>query len=132
AINPGSDLPHKNLRGQVQGFWNFDGARKFSELIICEGAIDALSFVAMGFKNAVATHGVGGFKKEHIELLKQTNAKRLYFAYDGDEAGRHSMLKHSAELMEAGFEVRILPLKQGKDPNDYLAGGANKKEIEAL
>src|SRR5690606_30525359 len=132
AIEKDPKLPHKNSRGHVGGFWNFNGARRFDELIVTEGVIDGLSLVALGYENVVATHGVGGFKRDHVDLLRRTNARRIYLCYDDDEAGREGMLRRAESLLEAGYEVRIVRLPQGLDPNDFARHGGTKAEFDEL
>jgi hypothetical protein len=95
--------------------FNFDAAKEFEEIVICEGFFDA---VKVG-PHAVATNG----KK------RQTNAKRVVIMWDldawTDSRKRRtgeivpSSVDRAASLLKICFEVRAVKMPDKKDPGDY-------------
>jgi 5S rRNA maturation endonuclease (ribonuclease M5) len=95
------------------------------DLIICEGIMDCLSLLSLGVKALTSLTGCATFRDEWIDdrLLK---AKRIFVAYDNDEAGRKGADKVLKLLKQGGHKeiYRVtLPKVVGDkgDINDYLA-----------
>lgn len=88
------------------------------QMILCEGAMDAMAIQAAGFENAVATLGTA-ITGEHARLLARYT-KRVVINYDSDEAGQRAANKAMALLDEVGLEVRVLRLTGAKDADEYI------------
>lgn len=86
--------------------------------ILCEGYMDVIALHAAGFKNAVATLGTA-LTQEQARLIKRYTGK-VILSYDGDGAGQNATDRASRILTEAGLDVRILRLKDAKDPDEYI------------
>ncbi|MBO5326526.1 MAG: DNA primase [Clostridia bacterium] len=88
------------------------------QMILCEGAMDAIALQAAGFENAVATLGTA-ITSEHARLLARYT-KRVLINYDSDAAGQKATHKAMALLDQVGLEVRVLKLTGAKDADEYL------------
>ncbi|MBE6630601.1 MAG: DNA primase [Ruminococcaceae bacterium] len=88
------------------------------QMILCEGAMDAIALQAAGFENAVATLGTA-ITQEHARLLSRYT-KRVLINYDSDAAGQAATNKAMALLDQVGLEVRVLKLTGAKDADEYL------------
>lgn len=119
---------YRNVRGSVQGLWNFDQARRYREIILVEGVFDGMALVGMGYENTAALHGVSNAALA-AQLIKRSNAKKVYLVLDADEGGREGALA-IARHMEGIVEVRIVLLPDGQDPNDYCLSGGTREDFE--
>ena len=88
------------------------------QMILCEGAMDAIALQASGFENTVATLGTA-ITQEHARLLARYT-KRVLINYDNDAAGQKATHKAMALLDQVGLEVRVLKLTGAKDADEYL------------
>lgn len=92
------------------------------EVIFVEGQMDAISLYQAGFKNVVATMGTA-LTKDQARLAKRYTDKVL-ISYDGDFAGQNADVRGLEILKDAGLEVRVVPMPDGKDPDDLAREGA--------
>ncbi len=97
---------------------NFAKNHCAEEMILCEGYMDVIAMHAAGFKNAVATLGTA-LTQEQARLMKRYTS-RVIISYDGDNAGKAAADRASKILSEAGLEVRVLRIKDAKDPDEYI------------
>ena len=86
--------------------------------IVVEGYMDAISLVAAGVKNVVATLGTA-FTPEHAKLLLRY-ARKIVFCYDSDEAGQRATIRALPIVQAAGAEVFVVKVPEGKDPDDFV------------
>jgi DNA primase catalytic core len=110
---------HLYLPGPHRGVWNEEALIATKEIILCEALIDALTFWCAGFRNVTTSYGVNGFTDEIKAALLKHSTKRIFIAYDRDEAGERAAHKHSAELMEMGLECFRVMFPKGMDANEY-------------
>ena len=83
--------------------------------VVVEGYFDAVGLHRQGVQTAVAPMGTA-LTEEHLKAIGRWT-KRLTFAFDPDGAGR-AATKRSLELaLPLGFEVRLLTLPPGQDPD---------------
>lgn len=87
--------------------------------ILVEGQIDALQLIHAGFQMTVATLGTA-FGESHVDLLRALGVEQVYLAFDQDVAGRQSAEKAGHLLMKKGVDVRIVQMKDVKDPDECL------------
>ncbi|MDD6994612.1 MAG: DNA primase [Candidatus Borkfalkiaceae bacterium] len=90
--------------------------QKIDEVIMVEGYMDAISLYQAGFKNVVASMGTS-LTKEQARLVKRYCDKVL-ISYDGDFAGQSADLRGLEILKTEDITVRVVPLPDGKDPDD--------------
>ena len=82
--------------------------------------IDALSFWAHGFRNVTTSYGVEGFTEEMLAAFLRHGVRRVYIAYDRDEAGDRAAEKLSHTLLAEGFEVLRVLFPHGLDANEFI------------
>jgi DNA primase catalytic core len=117
-LRTGTDY-HLYLPGPMRGVWNEEAFVASKEIILCESLIDALTFWCAGHRNVTASYGVNGFTKDHRAAFERHETKRVYIAYDGDEAGNKAAVKLAAELIETGVECFRVEFPKGMDANEY-------------
>lgn len=97
--------------------------------VLMEGELDVISSFAAGITNAIAIKG-SALTEGHIALLKRF-AQELIFCLDSDVAG-DAASRRGIELADAaGFEMKVVKLRSGKDP-DEVARSAPAKLIRAI
>jgi DNA primase len=95
-----------------------EAIRKSGFAILVEGYMDAIALQTAGFEQAVATLGTG-FTPGHVRLLKRFT-ESVVVNFDPDAAGRQATRRSLETLLENGFEVRVVALPQGKDPDRFV------------
>ena len=94
-------------------------------LILVEGNIDVVALHQYGFDNAVASLGTS-LTEEHAVLLSRYT-EQVVLIYDGDEAGQRATRRAIPMLEKAGLQVKVMQMKDAKDPDEYLKRfGADK------
>ena len=81
---------HLYLPGPHRGVWNEEALAVSKEIILCEALIDALTFWCAGYRHVTTSYGVNGFTDEHRAAFKKYGTKKIYIAYDRDDAGEAS------------------------------------------
>lgn len=102
-------------------FYNFNVISDAKELIICEGEMDALSFMEAGFQNVVSVpNGAGATDLTYLDnyIDSLSHIERFYIASDFDEAG----LKLRNELIRrlGPDKCRIVTYEGYKDANELM------------
>jgi DNA primase len=95
-----------------------DAIRKEDRAVLVEGYMDFLSLHQAGIPNLVATLGTG-FTPAHARLLTRFT-RRVVVNFDPDSAGQAATRRSLDILLESGFEVRVLRLPGGKDPDRFV------------
>jgi len=114
------DTPeHLYLPGPQRGVWNENALAVSKEIILCEALLDALTFWCAGFRHVTTCYGVNGFNDELRAAFQRYGTKRIYIAYDRDEAGERAAQKHSEELIEMGIECFRVQFPRNMDANEY-------------
>ena len=96
---------HLYLPGPLRGVWNEEALIASKEIILCEALIDALTFWCAGFRHVTTSYGVNGFTDDHRAAFRKHGTKKIYIAYDRDDAGESAAQKHAEELMRNGHRV---------------------------
>jgi DNA primase len=113
------------------GFHRAKGAMKDGALVV-EGYFDVLQLHQHGLHQAVAPLGTA-LTEEHLKQLGRFT-RRVILCFDGDAAGRRAMEKSLRMALPLGFEVRLLELPQGEDPDTWclkLGGEAFRDLLRA-
>lgn len=87
-------------------------------LILVEGYMDAVALHQYGFDCAVASLGTS-LTEEHAALLARYT-EQVVLIYDGDNAGQNATQRAIPMLEKAGLQVKVLQMKDAKDPDEYL------------
>lgn len=86
--------------------------------ILVEGYMDAIAVARAGFSNVVASCGTS-LAEAQIKLLGRFT-RRIVVNYDADAAGQSAAERSLALLLEKEFDVRVLSLPGGADPDAYM------------
>ena len=97
--------------------------RKQNYVLLVEGQTDFLRLYEKGFTNVLATSGTAFSSKHAAALNKYTN--RVILTYDSDNAGINAAIRTGYILMQNGFEVRVVDLQDGLDPDDFFKSPTN-------
>jgi len=104
-------------KGQVLfGFHRAKGRMRDGALVV-EGYFDVLQLHQEGVHSAVAPLGTA-LTEGHLQLIGRFT-KRLTLCFDGDAAGERAMEKALRLALPAGFDVRLLLLPPGEDPDTW-------------
>ncbi|MEG1409911.1 MAG: DNA primase [Terrisporobacter sp.] len=87
-------------------------------LVLVEGYMDLISLYEFKIENVVATLGTA-LTNEQGKLVKRY-ASTAIISYDSDNAGVKATLRAIEILKEQNVNVRILNLKDCKDPDDFI------------
>ena len=87
-------------------------------IILVEGYMDLISLYQYGIKNVCATLGTA-LTTEQGNLLKRY-ADTVIISYDSDDAGVKATLRAIDILTEIGINVKVLDLKDLKDPDEFI------------
>ena len=110
---------HLYLPGPHRGVWNEAALIAAKEIILCEALIDALTFWCAGYRHVTTSYGVNGFTDEIKAAFRKHGTKRIYIAYDRDDAGERAALKHAEELIGMGIECFRVQFPRGQDANEF-------------
>lgn len=89
--------------------------------IVVEGYMDVIATQSAGFENSVATLGTA-LTEEHVNVIGRFT-KNVLLSFDSDSAGMKAALRSAPIFEQAGFNVRILSMPKGEDPDSILRGG---------
>lgn len=113
-----------NKRRNLFGL-NLAKKSKLGYLILVEGYMDAVALHQYGFDCAVASLGTS-LTEEHAALLARYT-ENVVLIYDGDEAGQNATKRAIPMLEKVGLHVKVLQMRDAKDPDEYLKKfGADK------
>ena len=87
-------------------------------LILVEGNIDVVALHQYGFDNAIASLGTS-LTEEQAALMTRY-ADQVVLIYDGDKAGQNATQRAIPILEKAGLQVKVLQIKDAKDPDEFL------------
>lgn len=91
------------------------------ECILCEGQLDTIAMHRAGFEQTVAPQGTG-FTADQAGILRRY-VNRVSLAFDADQAGQKAVLGALALLLPLEFDVKIIRIQGGKDPDELLRDG---------
>lgn len=86
--------------------------------IIVEGYMDVIALHQYGITNVVASLGTA-LTSNQARLLKRYSDK-VIISYDADLAGQMATLRGLEILRTNGFDVRVLTVPNGKDPDEFI------------
>ena len=114
--------PETPLYTKGQVLFNLDKAksavREQDVALLVEGQMDCISVYMGGLHGVIATSGTA-FTEHQVRLLSRFT-KKAVLNFDGDTAGLNAAEKTLAPLIEEGFEVRVVVLPDGADPDSFV------------
>jgi len=123
----------KLVSGALLGPFGIDIAcdNSTTDIVICEGEIDAMSFYEAGLKIAVSVPNGASKGSQKLEWLDEFidlfEGKRIYIATDMDEAGIALRNELARRLGRENCYIISLPYK---DANETLIHGGQEKLVE--
>lgn len=114
-----------------------DAIKHHDSVIVVEGYFDAITAHQHGFEQTVATLGTALTERQARLLVRYTESKRVFLAFDSDSAGERAIEKGVETLNQVaegvGIELRALRVPGGKDPDECLrAQGGSEAFQEAI
>ena len=114
--------PETALYTKGQVLFNLDKAksdiRAHDFALLVEGQMDCISVYMAGIHNVIATSGTA-FTEMQVRLLSRFT-KRVIVNFDPDTAGANAAEKSIALLTEEDFEVKVVTLEGGLDPDRFI------------
>jgi len=95
-----------------------DEIRRKKYAILVEGYLDFLALYQAGVTNAAASLGTA-FTEHQARLLGKF-ARKVVVNYDGDKAGVKAARRAIEILLAEDFEIKVLVLPDGSDPDDFI------------
>jgi DNA primase len=126
--------PETSLYTKGNVLFNLDKARQpireANFAVLVEGQMDCISAWLAGITNVLATSGTA-FTEAQVRLLSRYTT-RVIVNFDPDTAGANAAEKSIALLTEEGFEVKVVALEGGLDPDRYIRERGAKEYTTAL
>jgi DNA primase len=126
--------PETAIYSKSRVLFNLDRAkeaiRKLDYAILVEGQMDCISVYAAGFHNVIASSGTA-FTELQAKLLGRFS-KNVLVNFDPDTAGAKATERTLGLLVEEEFQIRVLTLEQGFDPDLYIRRKGRDAYSEAL
>jgi DNA primase len=114
--------PETAIYSKSKVLFNLDHAKewikKFDYAILVEGQMDCISVFAAGFHNVIASSGTA-FTELQAKLLGRFS-KNVVVNFDPDTAGAKATERTLGLLVEEEFQIKVLTLEQGFDPDLYI------------
>ncbi len=114
--------PETPIYSKSKALFNLDKAkeatRKLDYAILVEGQMDCISLYAAGFHNVIASSGTA-FTEMQAKLLGRFS-KNVVVNFDPDTAGTRATERTLGLLVEEEFQIKVLTLEQGFDPDLYI------------
>ena len=114
--------PETAIYSKSRVLFNLDHAkeaiRKLEYAILVEGQMDCISVSAAGFHNVIASSGTA-FTELQAKLLGRFS-KNIVVNFDPDTAGARATERTLGLLIEEEFNVKVLTLETGFDPDLYI------------
>jgi DNA primase len=114
--------PETPLYTKGQVLFNLDkakaGMRAHDFALLVEGQMDCISVYMAGVQNVLATSGTA-FTEAQVRLLSRFT-KRVVINFDPDTAGANAAEKSISLLTEEDFEVKVIALEGGLDPDRFV------------
>lgn len=117
-----------------ENIFNYKRAKEETRIkkyvILMEGFMAVIRAYTIGVKNCIATMGTS-LTKDQINLIKRlTNT--VYLCLDGDNAGINATINNGKLLLDNNLNVKVLPLSDNLDPDDYILKYGKEKFYSLL
>jgi len=126
--------PETPIYSKSRVLYNLDKAkeaiRKLTYSIIVEGQMDCIAVYSAGFHNVIASSGTA-FTETQVRLLARFS-KDIVVNFDPDTAGAAATDKSLDMLVEEEFNIRVLRLEAGFDPDLFIRKNGADAYAKAL
>jgi DNA primase len=114
--------PETPLYSKGHVLFNLDKAktaiRTLEFALLVEGQMDCISVFLAGIQNVIATSGTA-FTEHQVAVLKR-HTSNVVVNFDPDAAGANAAEKSIALLTEEGFNIKVVSLEGGLDPDRFV------------
>ena len=114
--------PETAIYSKSRVLFNLDKAkeaiRKLDYAILVEGQMDCITVYSAGLHNVIASSGTA-FTEMQARLLGRFS-KKIVVNFDPDTAGAAAAERSLALLVSEDFEIKVLTLEAGFDPDLYI------------
>jgi len=107
-----------------------DAIRHLGYAILVEGNVDCISVFTAGFQNVIASSGTA-FSEAQVRLLSRF-AKQVVVNFDPDTAGAAATERSLSMLIDEEFDIKVLTLEPGFDPDLFIRRKGAKAYADAL
>ena len=126
--------PETPIYSKSRVLFNLDKAkeaiRKLDYAILVEGQMDCITVYSAGLRNVIASSGTA-FTDTQARLLGRFS-KKIVVNFDPDTAGAAAAERSLALLVSEDFEIKVLTLEAGFDPDLYVRRKGANAYIDAL
>jgi DNA primase len=126
--------PETAIYSKSRVLYNLDHAkeaiRKLDYAILVEGQLDCISVFAAGFQNVIASSGTA-FTELQAKLLGRYS-KNVVVNFDPDTAGALATERTLGRLVEEAFQIKVLTLEPGFDPDLFIRRKGKDAYADAL
>ncbi len=126
--------PETAIYSKSRVLFNLDKAkeaiRKLDYAILVEGQMDCIAVYSAGLHNVIASSGTA-FTDAQARLLSRFS-KKIVVNFDPDTAGAAAAERSLALLISEDFEIKVLTLEAGFDPDLYIRKKGTNAYVEAL
>ena len=126
--------PETPIYSKSRVLYNLDRAkeaiRKLGYVILVEGQMDCIAVFSAGFHNVAASSGTA-FTETQVRLLGRFS-KDIVVNFDPDTAGAAATDKSLGMLLEEEFNIRVLRLEAGFDPDLFIRKNGAEAYAKAL
>jgi DNA primase len=126
--------PETPLYSKKHVLFNLDKARQAIRqqdfALLVEGQMDCITAFMAGIQNVLATSGTA-FTEMQVRLLGRYT-KRLFINFDPDTAGAAAAEKSIDLLTEEAFEVKVVTLAAGLDPDRFIRERGIQEYVAAV
>jgi DNA primase len=126
--------PETPIYSKSRVLFNLDKAkeaiRKLDYAVLVEGQMDCISVYTAGFRNVIASSGTA-FTELQARLLGRFS-KNVVVNFDPDTAGAAAAERSLALLISEDFQIKVLTLETGFDPDLYIRRKSAAAYGEAL
>jgi len=126
--------PETAIYSKSRVLFNLDHAkeaiRKLDYAILVEGQMDCISVFAAGFQNVIASSGTA-FTELQAKLLGRFS-KKVVVNFDPDTAGAKATERTLGLLVEEEFQIQVLTLETGFDPDLFIRRKGKDAYADAL
>jgi DNA primase len=126
--------PETAIYSKSRVLFNLDQAkeaiRKLDYAILVEGQMDCISVYSAGFHNVIASSGTA-FTELQARLLGRFG-KNVVVNFDPDTAGAKATERTLGLLVEEEFQIKVLTLEAGFDPDLFIRRKGKEAYGEAL
>jgi DNA primase len=126
--------PETPIYSKSRVLFNLDLAkeaiRKLDYAVLVEGQMDCISVFAAGFHNVIASSGTA-FTDAQAKLLGRFS-KNVVVNFDPDTAGAKATERTLGMLIEEDFQIKVLRLETGFDPDLFVRQRGKQAYGQAL